>query len=144
MWQNILAPTDFTSASDGSVEYAHNLARDTGATLHLLHVVAETPPGEAEEPGLVTSETRFVVDNVRHHLQQLRERLRDVPCETEVRIGPQAREIVSSARDSHADVIVMGTHGYRGFKRLLRGSVTDEVVRTADCPVISLRDQSSG
>lgn len=79
-------------------------------------------------------------------LADLRRRLNDVVAKRghselnpEVLIGPTARSIVESARDSKADLIVMGTHGRHGMAHLLLGSVAERVVRIATCPVLTVR-----
>jgi nucleotide-binding universal stress UspA family protein len=62
---------------------------------------------------------------------------------TGVMFGSPARAIVDYARDYAIDLIVMGTHGRSGFAHLLLGSVTERVVRTAECPVLTVRDTAA-
>lgn len=68
--------------------------------------------------------------------------LRDLGCETEVRVGPAAEVISSSSQQLGIDLIVTSTHGRTGFKRALLGSVAEQVVRYAECPVITVPSRS--
>ena len=56
-----------------------------------------------------------------------------------LRAGAAADEIVKAAADEHADLLVMGTHGRNGLERFFLGSVADRVIRTAPCPVLTVR-----
>jgi nucleotide-binding universal stress UspA family protein len=60
----------------------------------------------------------------------------------DVLIGPTAKVIVEAARDRNVDLIVMGTHGRHGMAHLLLGSIAERVVRTASCPVLTVRSPS--
>ena len=76
----------------------------------------------------------------REELNHLREMpfLRDVLCETEIRVGSVIDEIVRESRRPEIDLIVTSTHGYSGFKRAVIGSVAEHVVRYAECPVLTI------
>jgi nucleotide-binding universal stress UspA family protein len=83
-------------------------------------------------------------------LQDLRRRLADTVAthghselSPQVLIGPTARTIVESAQNVNADLIVMGTHGRGGLSHLLLGSVAERVVRTAECPVLTVRSHAA-
>ena len=133
----ILFATDFSHASDAALAYASSLARDTGALLLIVHV--EEPPlaygaGEmyyepipTEHPGL---------EETLHGVQPT---LPEVRCEHHLLMGAPAQELVDLARREGVDLIVMGTHGRTGLSRLLMGSVAEEVVRRAACPVFTLK-----
>jgi len=141
----ILVPTDFSPTADAALEYAWVLAERFGASLQLLHVlddpfVADGMAAEAyisEAPALRTAMLDDARDRLRH-----RATLRGAagtPIETEVLFGHGARTIAEYAADRNADLIVMGTHGRTGFAHLLLGSVAERLVRTAPCPVLTVR-----
>jgi len=114
----ILVPTDFGQASDAAMAQARQLAAGLGATLHLVHVVED---GQRPE-----------------RLASLEAAL---GYETAVLTGPVATTIVEYAHSHAFDLIVMGTHGRSGVAHLLLGSVAEQVVRTAPCPVLTVRQQ---
>jgi nucleotide-binding universal stress UspA family protein len=144
----ILVPTDFSPPSDRALEHAQALARKSGASIHLLHVLEDLV-----DTASFGTEV-FVPDSpeVRAaRLQAARERLAartavgagDPRVTTEVVVGAGARTIVRYAAEQHFDLIVMGTHGRTGLAHLLMGSVAEGVVRTANCPVFSTHDAST-
>ncbi len=118
----ILVPHDFSETSDAAVQYAVALARRFAAGLDFLYV------GDRAKEEL-ESLLRMLTpgDRVALHPRFF------------VRAGTPAAEIVRFADQQHADLIVMGTHG-RGFvAHMLMGSVAEQVVRTAPCPVLTVR-----
>jgi nucleotide-binding universal stress UspA family protein len=133
---NILVPTDFGVASDSALSYGRTLAHTLGGRLHLLHVMENyfMRPIVADPHALEAAAQR-----------QLHERLtpgdRDTLGATatlEVSDHPAAA-IVEYANAADIDFIVMGTHGRQSMERLLTGSVAEHVVRTASCPVLTVR-----
>jgi nucleotide-binding universal stress UspA family protein len=141
----ILCPTDFSEFSRSALERAMRLAtwfrsRITVLTVMPPSTIALYPP----EAGLAFAE---VSEEVRcaermKHAQALEHfvaayRGRGVEVETRLVEGDPASEIQAAALALPADLIVMGTHGYGGFKRLLLGSVTEKLLRTAPCPVLT-------
>jgi nucleotide-binding universal stress UspA family protein len=137
--KTILCPTDFSERSDFAFKMASSLARDHGARLIVLHVV---PP-----PQTVTYEGIPVLPPMPvDYKAQLEERLHQyLPANTRVRTevrleeGFAATEIVRVAEETDADLIVMGTHGRTGLGRLLLGSIAEEVLRRATCPVLTVK-----
>ena len=145
MFTRILVPTDFSPPSHAALEYARLLAAKFGASLHLLHVV--------DDP---TASSAYVADGYAPDSDELREKLlgearqrlasllthaeRD-SCETttEAIIGVPATTIADYAGCARTSLIVMGTHGGTGLAHLLMGSVAEQVVRTAQCPVLTVR-----
>lgn len=133
----ILVPIDFSPSSNAALELAATMARDTGATLLLLHV-EETPElfagGEYMDvsPDVLKAEARQRLSEVS---------LPDtcLPCERYLQSGNPWVEIVRLAKEQQVDYIVMGTHGRRGVSRLLLGSIAEAVLRRAPCPVITLK-----
>jgi nucleotide-binding universal stress UspA family protein/quercetin dioxygenase-like cupin family protein len=141
--QTILHPTDFSDNSRSAFQTACSLAKDHKAGLILFHVVSangakapENAPNPLEsvesQPGLKDWQLAWPTPpdaslRVEHRLA----------------VGNPANEILSLARAQNCDVIVMGTHGRTGLDRLLTGSVAEEVLRKADCPVMVVRTPSS-
>ena len=147
---NILTTTDFSDASRPANFQAAQLAKRFDSRLHLL-AVALTPDLMPAYPLFTTRrDTGAFYEDVE---QQGRERLQSLAAELEIdadklviefRLGGfAAPEILEYAKDCDADLIVMGTHGRRGFRRFLVGSVAAEVVRKAPCPVATFRPDSS-
>jgi nucleotide-binding universal stress UspA family protein len=140
--KHILVPTDLSDGSEEALDYACELARLFGATVHLLHVIGIPALGVAEL-GLALTST--VIDSLIRDDQQALDELvaRKKDCapfgQVLLRTG-DARDLINrTAKDLGADLIVMGTHGRRGVSRALLGSVTENVVRTAPCPVLTVR-----
>jgi nucleotide-binding universal stress UspA family protein len=142
----ILVPVDFSSHSDRAFRYALRLASRFGASAELLHVVdnplvSGTWTGEIYVPNLPE-----MLDTMLHEADKQLAALKSaaagerVSVETRVLTGRPAHEIVAHARTGAFDLIVMGTHGRTGFSLLLLGSVAERVVRTARCPVLTVRD----
>jgi len=134
----ILHPTDFSAQADNAFELALALARDYGARVTLMHVRDLRAAAYGEFAA-------FPVDpgDDRKALQQ---KLADMKCAHELEVarfvlgeGDPATEIVDLAKSEGCDVIVMGTHGRRGLGRMLMGSVAEEVVRNAPCPVLTVK-----
>ena len=140
--QSILLPRDFSSASDQALRHALDLARDTGATLHLLYasVLHEDPfAAVAEKTGSPDEKIkeRLSKDPEGRPLTNLVDGLKvETAVERDIAAAPA---ILSYADDHDIDTIVMGTHGRRGVRRMLLGSVAEEVVRRASCPVLTVR-----
>lgn len=119
----ILLPTDFSAAAQAAALVATAMARETGARLHLVHVV---PP--ATDPSLGSEQ-----------LTRLGRQLgKDFALELALLSGRAAREITAYARDKGIDLIVMSTHGRTGVSRTLLGSVAEAVVRLAPCLVLTV------
>jgi nucleotide-binding universal stress UspA family protein len=143
--RRILFPTDFSACSRQALDHAIFLAREYDAELHMLNAVtlhAADPanpelhfPDEGEllerSMELAAEQMATLLDTSR------RENLKVV--EAQVRGFSPAALILEYAREQDVDVVVMGTHGRRGPARLFMGSVATEVVRHAECPVMTLR-----
>ncbi len=135
--KTIIFPTDFSTASDAALSYASALAREKGAKLLIVH--AEEPPmayggGELYYGTPQPSQVAMMA-----MLHELKPSDVDVPFEHQMLDGDPATEIVALADQTEAEMIVMGTHGRTGLKRLLMGSVAEAVVRRANCPVFTLK-----
>jgi nucleotide-binding universal stress UspA family protein len=139
--RQILAPTDFSDHSKQAIAYARQLAKLFGARLLLLHVVELPPfPIEGLPPGrlggtILDDLERQAADDLAQVLPQETE----VEVERRVVTGVPYRKIVEVAAAEKVDLIVMATHGRTGLGHLIMGSVAERVVRTAPCPVLTMR-----
>jgi universal stress protein A len=131
----ILVPVDFSPDSLNALSSARGLAKQFGAELLLLHVIA---PIDLITVSDVFEEQRRAGDaaltRIGAELRTAGQRFRVM-----VKAGVPSRLIVDTARRSGADLIVLGTHGRTGLAHMLIGSVAEKVVRTATCPVLTVR-----
>ena len=141
----ILVPTDFSADADAALEYATELAQRSGAAVHLLHVV-ENPmlPGVWSSEMYTAELAGLQVNLVRDADERLRQVIPSIAGNRygfahEVRTGRPWSTIVDYAREKLIDLIVMGTAGRTGLSRAMMGSVAERVVRSAPCPVLTLR-----
>lgn len=135
--KKIVFPTDFSTSSDAALEHAAGLARDMGGRLLIVHV--EEPPlayGGGEMYYGVPEPDHGAVEKM---LAKVKPHTADVGYEHHLLIGSPADEIVRFADEQSADLIVMGTHGRSGLRRMLMGSVAEAVVRRANCPVFTFK-----
>jgi universal stress protein A len=144
--RRILVPTDFSQASDAALAEARELAASLGATLRIVHVFDDPyVTGALAADGQMFLPPDLRASVVTDAEARLRERLNAAAGgtgqETAVLIGPIAPTIVEDAKTSGSDLILMATHGRGGMAHLLLGSVAERVVRTAPCPVLTIRPQ---
>jgi nucleotide-binding universal stress UspA family protein len=142
--KKILVATDFGEAADAALAYGRALARTFGATLHVLHVVDDVYVrlgGDAYAAVLPDLQQ----DTERQAKQRLAELVVDndvPPLPTEpvvLTASATALAIVDYAATAGIDLIVVGTHGRTAVAHFLMGSVAERVVRTARCPVLTVR-----
>jgi universal stress protein A len=133
--KRILCPIDFSVFNQDANSYASLLANATGAKIIYLHCVTTGLPyvgfcdldvdnDESEEAKLL-KEVRPMSDNIK--------------CSYIICRGQPADAILDYSKNQSIDLIVMGTHGRTGMRRVLLGSVADAVVRRASCPVLALK-----
>lgn len=144
--RKILVATDFSRDAEQALELALDMGRTYGATVTLLHV-CQMPAYAFFNGGMYAPTPELVGDIIRDADEQLRAeraRLRGRGFETEaVRLTGDPAEIVPQYADSHGfDLIVMGTHGRRGLRRMVMGSVAERVVRVAEVPVLTVHARS--
>ena len=134
---NVLVATDFGPPSAAALAYGRALARSFDASLHVLHVVDNffLRAAPSDPQAMVAAKTRTLRD-------QLTEDDRDsLRVSATVRISDDVADAITGyARIQAINVIVLGTHGRSGMQQLLVGSVAERVVRTAPCPVITIRE----
>jgi nucleotide-binding universal stress UspA family protein len=135
--RTILHPTDFSERSEFAFGLACALARDYGARLTLMHV-AEPPMAFVGEGGLLLP-AAVDLEAVQQRLQQLQPGDPTLAVEYRLVQGDAATQILGAAGETKCDLIVLGTHGRTGLGRLLLGSVAEQVVRKAPCPVVTVK-----
>jgi nucleotide-binding universal stress UspA family protein len=145
-YRRILVAVDGSAASNKGLREALRLARAEGASVCLLHVVNEFPAFAAMDgmAGAVVDLVPALREGGKRVLAKAKAvaAKAGVPAKTLLseRIGgPAADPIVREARKQRADLIVLGTHGRRGVRRLVLGSDAEQVVRTASVPVLLVR-----
>jgi nucleotide-binding universal stress UspA family protein len=145
-FRQILCPVDFSESSDRALAYAAALARWYDAQLTVLHVVPTFEPmkvrGDIGQPARVVAPMprEEVLAEMSQSLNLAALSPRATPL---AEAGDPQTTIIDQTLSTKADLIVMGTHGRRGFKRLLLGSVTEAVLREAPCPVLTVPPQAS-
>ena len=134
----ILYPTDFSTTGQTALEMATSLARDRGGTLLIMHV---------EELPTAYGGGEFYYGLEEPNREELQRMLAEVvptdpavPHEHRLMLGSPASSIVHLAEKEGVEMIVMPTHGRTGLTRLLMGSVAEEVVRKAKCPVLTVKN----
>jgi len=137
----ILFPTDFSTTCQAALELATTLARDTKAKLLIVHV--EEPPAVYSEGALYYGLTEPDRAALWRMLAEVVPTDPTVPYEHRLIVGAPASSILYLAEKEGADLIVMPTHGRTGMTRLLMGSVAEEVVRKAKCPVLTIKSTAS-
>ena len=135
----ILVALDLSPVSEAVMRAAAVAAAARPSELHLLHVL-KPPPAEPVE----TFHLATVGDQT---IDKLKELARDLPSTVSrvaihVRMGDAEVEILQLASDLEADLIVVGTHGYKGLDRILLGSVAEALIRNSPCPVFTYRPKT--
>lgn len=140
--QTILVPVDFSDGSKAAYEFALDLAEQYDARVHLLHVVENTTSPDFENFPLARNREQLIA-KVKSELVAFAQVGGHpvVPVYPDVRVGTPWEQIIGAAQDDDVDLIIIPTHGYTGFKRLVIGSVAERVVRHAPCPVLALRNK---
>ena len=139
---SVLVAVDFSDTSMSALTYGENLVHTFGGRLNVLHVadVIATSAAQFYPEGPGDPEVK-ATELAMNQLRALLSSHTDTPAATPaVRLSRSpADEIVKYAREVHADIVVVGTHGRGGVSRLLMGSVAEHVVRNAPCPVLVVR-----
>ena len=142
-FKRIICPTDFSEPACKAIRAAGELAETFSAELILIHVVGaipalDTPTGmvgfdvAAYQKELTDSAEKSLQERLEKHIPEA------VDSRTLVVHGEAAHEIVCAAKDEECDLIVMSTHGAAGWRERIFGSVTEKVVRHAECPVMTV------
>jgi nucleotide-binding universal stress UspA family protein len=139
----IIHPTDFSVEAEAAEREAARLARRLGGELLILHVSVETPLygesafGMADVKRVFEAQASWVEARLAERADALTKD--GVPTRWRRRVGVVHDTICDTAREEAAEYIVIGTHGRTGLDRLMLGSIAERVVRTAPCPVVTVR-----
>lgn len=156
-FQRILVPIDFSENAVGVLDQAEALAKQFGAELNLVHVVESSPYEVYQQRGFLTEiphysragttepgkGDRFVIHDVLEESRVELERMirKGWKAKATVRHGPVVDELLAEAKEYKADLILISTHGWTGFKHMLLGSVAERIVRLSPIPVLTVRIQ---
>ena len=142
--KKILVATDFSPASQAALPHAFSLAGHYGSKLYLAHVISleheDFPPAE---------ERATKLEQAREFTEQQMERLltatrqEPIPCQPLIGEGGIWNVLSDMIHENSIDLVIVGTHGRRGLKKLLLGSVAEEVFRMAPCPVLTVGPKTS-
>ncbi len=133
----VLVPIDFSEVSWKSLEETLNFVPDS-SHIYVLHVLSRLLP---VEPGVIwqTVNDQTRMQSVVNLFEQRYPKSNHKNLHFEVKIGDPSAEIIDYAKNNPIDLIVIASHGYTGVTRFLLGSVTERVVRFAQCPVLVWR-----
>jgi nucleotide-binding universal stress UspA family protein len=136
-WEKVLVATDGSRYSEAAVERAIDFAKTHGGSMIAVSVVDVTEEFYAQAPDAVEK----MENKAGEMLEEVKKKAgaSNVKIETHVREGDAHRKIVELAGEKNADVIFMGSHGRKGLKKFLMGSVTEKVIGLASCPVIVVK-----
>ena len=141
--RTILVTSDFSEESYRALEFALPLAKHFGATVHVVHVYE----GAHQFSSIATSPMLWSDVEIAQRLaEQVQRRFGTHPRtqDCHIRTGKPFQEIIATAQELEADLIVIATHGHGGFKRLTLGSTTEKIIRHAPCPVLVVREATRG
>ena len=136
MWppKTILHASDFSENSQHAFELACQMAKSNGGRIIVLHAFMPEVIAAGDLPPITNGMENK--DEARRKLHLIQTSKADVKIEGKLVEGTAVESIVSTAQSIKADLIVLGTYGRSGFKRLFLGSVADHVLRRAPCPVL--------
>lgn len=138
MYETILVPSDGSTGSAHVALHAIELAETHGAQLHALSVVDESQTRVLRRAGVSTAALGTHAEQAVRTIERMAAS-HGVQCETAIRDGEPAESILDYASEHGIDLIVSGTHGRKGMRRHLIGSVAERIVRQADVPVLTVR-----
>lgn len=146
--KRVLVPIDFSPPSMKALDYAADFAKPLGAELCVLFVIEPIYYAVPDLAGAAAGSVGGLLDEQRKSAKQQLERLqtryarRNIKLRALQQTGTPYQAIVDAAKTLRADLIVMSTHGRTGVSHMLMGSVAERVVRTAVCPVLTIRVKS--
>lgn len=145
--RNVLFATDFSVTSDAALPYAAAICRRFGSTLHTVHVLSDAGilmmagSGAYVDLGTIYHNTQ---NEGRERLALISDRVQGMPCRNYVRHGRIWNNLASIVDENDINLIVVGTHGRTGLSKLLLGSVAEDILRHAPCPVLTVGPKVSG
>ncbi len=142
--QNIVVPVDFSAHSDKAIQTAIELAKTFGAKLHLVHAYhLPFPMGAPDHISIPQDFAKAVRDSASRKLETVLQPVTEAGIQGEIHLTGSApvEAIEMIAEKVGADLIVMGTRGLTGLKHVLLGSVAERTIRTAPCPVMTVKER---
>jgi nucleotide-binding universal stress UspA family protein len=143
LFSHILVATDFSQDANRALSIAADMARALSAKLTVLHVV-QMPTYAFLGGGVYVPSpdlTADIVADAKRWLAAAKDRISGVAVDTVCLEGDPALTVLRWAEEHKPDLIIVGTHGRRGVRRLLLGSVAEHIVRDAHCPAMTVRTQ---
>jgi nucleotide-binding universal stress UspA family protein len=145
--KNVLFATDFSSTSETAFPYAAAICRRFGSILHSVHVISDTTvmmmAGGVDYVSMGTVYDDTQLETIKK-LDQISARVPGIPHHNYVRHGQVWKALAEIIAESRIDLIVVGTHGRSGLGKLLLGSVAEDILRHAPCPVLTVGPRISG
>jgi len=145
--KNVLFATDFSATSEAALPYATAICRRFGSTLHAVHVLSDaglvmiTGGVDYVSMGTIYEDAHT---EAKEKLDQMTARFEGFPHQTYVRHGQVWKNLAAIVQENNIDLIVVGTHGRTGLGKLLLGSVAEDILRHAPCPVLTIGPRVSG
>jgi len=138
--KNVLFATDFSDASEAALPYVAALSLRYGSTIHLAHVLPDVTflrPG-APDPAVMGSIYEDAHSGAQEKMQRLADRLKGFPHHTYLRHGETCEVLSEIISEQKVDLVIAGTHGRTGLGKMVMGSVAEEILRQASCPVLTV------
>lgn len=139
--KNIVVATDFSPASESALEHAIAIARHYNSKIVLAHAVESTSHSRSPQEAQVHSPNALLTD-AEQRLRAQAAKYVDVECQTCLLTGTALEVVEHLLSLDHIDLIVMGTHGTHGFRKLRSGSVAEQIFHHVRCPVLVLGPSS--
>jgi nucleotide-binding universal stress UspA family protein len=145
--RNVLLATDFSPTSEAALPYAAAICRRFGGTLHTAHVLSDasllmmTGGVDYVSMGTIYEDAQA---EAREKLEHISDRVEGIPHRNYVRHGQVWKNLAGIIADNEIDLVVVGTHGRTGLGKLLLGSVAEDILRHAPCPVLTVGPKVSG
>ncbi len=146
-FKNLLFATDFSATSEAARPYAAAICRRFGSTLHAAHVVSDaslllmTGGVDYVSMGTIYEDANT---EAKEKLDQMAEHFEGIPYHAHVRHGSVWNSLAALVEENEIDLIVVGTHGRTGLGKLLLGSVAEQILHHAPCPVLTIGPKVSG
>ncbi len=146
--KKVLVPIDFSDYSKSALNYAVDFAKHFNAELFLIYVVEPViyPPDFSMGQIAIPSIDLDMDKRANEELENLARKQipKDLSTKTIVKTGKPFVEIIDTAKQIDADIIIIATHGHSGVEHILFGSTAEKIVRKAPCPVLTLREPLKG
>jgi nucleotide-binding universal stress UspA family protein len=146
-YQRILVPVDGSATSTRGLEQAIAMARLTGGRIRVLHVVDDLPVLTQGYGAFAAEALSMLQDAGKRTLAEAQRRVENAGVQVDTVLfesmaGRVCEHVARQAEEWKADLVVLGTHGRRGVRRLFLGSDAEQVLRTSAVPVLLVRDDA--